>query len=106
MASRAKPCGPRGNASDSAACPAVSRSAKRSSTMARSPARAAAAASARPDSATISAGRSSRDEIERGAIGIAKIETLRLLSFRDALQQCVLNAELDVADGERAEADA
>src|SRR6185312_4332120 len=48
----------------------------------------------------------SRNEIERGAIGIAEIATLRLLAFRDALQQRVLNAEFDVADGERAEADA
>src|SRR6185437_4733911 len=103
---RAKPCGARGSASQAWACSAVSQSPKRSSTMARSPACAAAAASARPDSATISAGRGSRDEIECRAIGITEIETLRLLAFRDALQQRVLNAELDIADGKRAEPDA
>src|SRR6266852_6538729 len=105
-AAREKPCGPHGTAMQASACCAVSRSAKRSSTITRSPARAAAAARARPDSAAISAGGALRDEVERGLVGIAEIETLGLFCFEDALQQRVLHAELDVADGERADADA
>src|SRR5258708_38985639 len=52
------------------------------------------------------AGRGLREEGERGAVGLAEIEQLRLVGLEDALQQRVLHAELDVADGERADADA
>src|SRR5258708_20328861 len=87
----------------------VSTSPKRSTTITSTPARLAACASARPESARIRIGiggpSGARDELASRGKRLAEIDELGLVALVQTAQQFPLQAELHVADRQRADAD-